>query len=58
MDQTCPVAHKSRRPQARLKTVTLFYIHCALDDRFQTGFLVLQIMTHLWVAGKKKEISL
>jgi hypothetical protein len=28
MDQTCPVVHKSRRPQARLKTVTLFYIHC------------------------------
>jgi hypothetical protein len=28
MDQTCPVIHKSRRPQARLKTVTLFYIHC------------------------------
>jgi hypothetical protein len=23
MDQTCPVVHKSRRPQARLKTVTL-----------------------------------
>jgi hypothetical protein len=30
MDQTCPVVHKSRRPQARLKTVTLFYIHCEL----------------------------
>jgi hypothetical protein len=30
MDQTCPVVHKSRRPQARLKTVTLFYIHCGL----------------------------
>jgi hypothetical protein len=28
MDQTCPVVHKSRRPHARLKTVTLFYIHC------------------------------
>jgi hypothetical protein len=28
MDQTCPVVHKSRRPQARLKTVTLFDIHC------------------------------
>jgi hypothetical protein len=28
MDQTCPVDHKSRRQQARLKTVTLFYIHC------------------------------
>jgi hypothetical protein len=28
MDHTCPVVHKSRRPQARLKTVTLFYIHC------------------------------
>jgi hypothetical protein len=28
MDQTCPVVHKSRRPQAGLKTVTLFYIHC------------------------------
>jgi hypothetical protein len=28
MDQTCPVGHKSRRPKARLKTVTLFYIHC------------------------------
>jgi hypothetical protein len=28
MDQTCPVVHKSRRPQARLKTVTLFYINC------------------------------
>jgi hypothetical protein len=28
MDQTCPVVHKSRRSQAWLKTVTLFYIHC------------------------------
>jgi hypothetical protein len=28
MDQTCPVVHKSRHPQARLKTVTLLYIHC------------------------------
>jgi hypothetical protein len=42
MDQTCPVVHKSRRPQARLKTVTVFYIHCATysytcnDDRKRT----------------------
>jgi hypothetical protein len=28
MDQTCLVVHKGRRPQARLETVTLFYIHC------------------------------
>jgi hypothetical protein len=33
MDQTCPVVHKSRRPQARLKTVTLFYIHCGIGGR-------------------------
>jgi hypothetical protein len=35
MDQTCPVVHKSRRPQARLKTVTLFYIHCGFTNRYQ-----------------------
>jgi hypothetical protein len=29
MDQSCPVVHKSRRLQAALQTVTLFYIHCA-----------------------------
>jgi hypothetical protein len=34
MDQTCPVVHKSRRPQARLKTVTLFYIHCDLTQHY------------------------
>jgi hypothetical protein len=38
MDQTCPVVHKSRRPQARLKTVTLFYIHCGWAPAEADGF--------------------
>jgi hypothetical protein len=36
MDQTCPVVHKSRRPQARPKTVPLFYIHCDLEVKSTT----------------------
>jgi hypothetical protein len=36
MDQTCPVVHKSRRPQVRLKTVALFYIHCVVYYAHQT----------------------
>jgi hypothetical protein len=28
MDQSCPVVHKSRRPQARLQTAKLFCNNC------------------------------
>jgi hypothetical protein len=38
MDQTCPVVHKSRRPQAKLLTVTLFYIHCDIYYKEESFF--------------------
>jgi hypothetical protein len=44
IDQTCPVVHKSRRPQARLTTVTLFYIHCGI-------YYVLKLFVH-WDARR------
>jgi hypothetical protein len=53
MDQTCPVVHKSRRPQARLKTVTLFYIHCALATILLTASLIpIYHLTVQWVESK------
>jgi hypothetical protein len=48
MDQTCPVVHKSCHPQARLKTVTLFYIHCGLGTAMQ----VLKVLKVLKILKK------
>jgi hypothetical protein len=33
MDQSCPVVHKSRRPQARLQTAKLFCNNCVLGKK-------------------------
>jgi hypothetical protein len=36
MDQSCPVVHKSRRPQVRLQTAKLFCNNCGSNQRQST----------------------
>jgi hypothetical protein len=47
MDQTCPVVHKSRRPQARLNTVTLFYIHCAKSHARELSLFCVMLLCYV-----------
>jgi hypothetical protein len=57
MDQSCPVVHKSRRPQARLQTAKLFCNNCgdggmglellmAFLSKFQFGLPGLPLNMH------------
>jgi hypothetical protein len=49
MDQSCPVVHKSRRPQARLQTAKLFCNNCVLTQlRTAAIFSLVNLVTFFW----------
>jgi hypothetical protein len=47
MDQSCPVIHKSRRPQARLQTAKLFCKNCAQKYMHKKRLLILDTPEHV-----------
>jgi hypothetical protein len=60
MDQTCPVIHKSRRPQARLKTsVSNSVLKSQYRNRYNTGFSDLNtIPVYSGIEGFSRNIPL